>query len=80
MFGATLNAHFHFHVVVLDGVFSHASDGEARFHEATGLTPEQEVGHGAKSGNANATYDPPDGFPHLPPPAAITTYWRPSTV
>lgn len=39
-FGATLNTHFHFHVVVLDGVFSQAPDGEARFHEATGLTPE----------------------------------------
>ncbi|MCH7879538.1 MAG: transposase, partial [candidate division Zixibacteria bacterium] len=33
-FGASLNTHFHFPVVVLDGVFSHASDGEVRFHEA----------------------------------------------
>ncbi len=39
-FGSGLNAHFHFHVVVLDGVFSHASDGEARFHEAALLTLE----------------------------------------
>ena len=39
-FGASLNAHFHFHVVVLDGVFSHASDGEVRFHEAARLMPE----------------------------------------
>ena len=30
-------------------------------------------------GSANATYDPPEGAPDLPPPAAITTYWRPLT-
>ena len=34
-FGSSLNAHFHFHAVVLDGVFSRSADGEARFHEAT---------------------------------------------
>ena len=28
-------------------------------------------------GNANATYDPPDGAPDFPPPAAITTYCLP---
>ncbi len=38
--GAALNPHFHFHVVVLDDAFSHASNREVRFHEATGLTPE----------------------------------------
>jgi hypothetical protein len=32
-FGSSLNAHFHFHVVVLDVVFSQAVDGEeVRFH------------------------------------------------
>ena len=39
-FGAALNPHFHFHVVVLDGVFSPTDDGEVCFHEATRLTPE----------------------------------------
>jgi hypothetical protein len=33
-FGAALNPHFHFHLVVLDGVFTEV-DGEVRFHEAT---------------------------------------------
>ena len=32
--------HFHFHVVVLDGVFSQAEGGEVRFHEAARLMPE----------------------------------------
>ena len=36
-FGAALNPHFHFHVVVLDGVFTETSDG-VRFHEATHLS------------------------------------------
>jgi hypothetical protein len=36
-FGAALNPHFHFHLVVLDGVFTEA-DGEVRFHEATHLS------------------------------------------
>lgn len=31
------------------------------------------------SGNANATYEPPEAAPDFPPPAAITTNWRPST-
>ena len=39
-FGSSLNAHFHFHVVVLDGVFSRAEGDEVRFHEAARLTPE----------------------------------------
>jgi len=33
-FGSALNPHFHFHVVVLDGVFTETPDG-VRFHEAT---------------------------------------------
>ncbi len=42
-FGSSLNAHPHFHLVVLDGVFSRTRDDdtrEARFHEATLLQPE----------------------------------------
>ena len=31
------------------------------------------------SGNANATYLEPEGWPSLPPPAATTTNWRPWT-
>jgi hypothetical protein len=38
-FGASLNTHFHFHCVILDGAFSQDPDGEARFHEATWLQP-----------------------------------------
>jgi hypothetical protein len=34
-FGAALNPHFHFHIVVLDGVFTEIADGDVRFHEAT---------------------------------------------
>jgi hypothetical protein len=34
-FGSALNTHFHFHVVVLDGVFSEGDDGSVTFHEAT---------------------------------------------
>jgi hypothetical protein len=37
-FGSALNAHFHFHVVVLDGVFSEIDDGGVTFHEATHLS------------------------------------------
>ncbi len=33
----------------------------------------------AYSGSANATYDPPEAAPDFPPPAAITTNWRPLT-
>jgi hypothetical protein len=36
-FGSALNPHFHFHVVVLDGVFSEGDDGSVTFHEATHL-------------------------------------------
>ena len=39
-FGAALIPHFHFHVVVLDGVFSQTDDGEVQFHEATLLQPD----------------------------------------
>ena len=38
--GAALNTHFHFHVVVLDGVLSQADNAEARFREVARLTPE----------------------------------------
>ena len=31
------------------------------------------------SGSANATMIPPEGRPDFPPPAEITTYWRPAT-
>lgn len=37
-FGSALNAHFHFHVFVLDGVFSEGDDGSATFHEAAHLS------------------------------------------
>jgi len=45
-FGSSLNPHLHFHLVVLDGVFSRrdgGDDDEARFHEATSLQPEHWV-------------------------------------
>jgi hypothetical protein len=34
-FGSSLNMHFHYHCVVLDGAFSQGPDGDARFHGAT---------------------------------------------
>ena len=37
-FGAFLNAHFHFHVCVIDGVFSEDPEGSVQFHEATHLS------------------------------------------
>ena len=37
-FGSSLNAHFHFHVCVIDGVFSEDPLGSVQFHEATHLT------------------------------------------
>jgi hypothetical protein len=33
-FGSSLNVHPHYHLVVLDGVFSRADDSEIAFHEA----------------------------------------------
>jgi len=39
-FGSALNPHFHFHLVVLDGVFSSGPDGAVRFHEAADLLPD----------------------------------------
>ena len=36
-FGSALNPHFHFHVVVTDGLFSEGDDGAVTFHEATHL-------------------------------------------
>jgi hypothetical protein len=38
-FGSSLNAHFHFHVCVVDGVFCEDPLGSVQFHEATHLTP-----------------------------------------
>ena len=37
-FGSSLNAHFHFHVCVIDGMFSEDHEGSVQFHEATHLT------------------------------------------
>jgi hypothetical protein len=37
-FGSSLNVHPHYHLVVLDGVFSGAGHGEVSFHEASELT------------------------------------------
>lgn len=37
-FGSSLNAHPHYHLVALDGVFSAADDGEVTFHEASELS------------------------------------------
>ena len=37
-FGSSLNAHFHFHVCVIDGVFSEDAEGSVQFHEATHLS------------------------------------------
>ena len=39
-FGASLNAHVHFHCVVIEGVFEADGKGGARFHEAQGVSPE----------------------------------------
>ncbi|MGH7573621.1 MAG: transposase, partial [Longimicrobiales bacterium] len=39
-FGSALNPHFHFHVVVFDGLFGQAEDGTLLFHEATRLNAE----------------------------------------
>ena len=39
-FGALLNAHVHFHCVVVDGVFEADGAGGVRFHEARGIGPE----------------------------------------
>ena len=37
-FGAFLNAHFHSHVCVIDGVFGEDAEGSVEFHEATHVT------------------------------------------
>jgi hypothetical protein len=39
-FGALLNAHVHFHCVVVEGVFEADAAGGARLHEARGVGPE----------------------------------------
>ena len=40
-FGSSLNPHYHFHVLALDGVVSEDSaSGAVRFHEATALAPD----------------------------------------
>ena len=36
-FGSSLNAHVHFHVCVVDGVFEALADGGVNFHAASGL-------------------------------------------
>ena len=36
-FGSSLNPHYHYHVLALDGVISGAVERGVRFHEATGL-------------------------------------------
>jgi hypothetical protein len=36
-FGSSLNAHLHFHCVVIDGVFDAATTGGVVFHAATGI-------------------------------------------
>jgi hypothetical protein len=41
-FGGSLNAHFHFHVLVLDGLTTDADDGSLQFHEVVQLTGEVE--------------------------------------
>ncbi|TVP57569.1 MAG: hypothetical protein EA351_05495, partial [Gemmatimonadales bacterium] len=38
-FGASLNTHFHFHVLVLDGVVCEEGHGQVQFHEASRLQP-----------------------------------------
>ena len=38
-FGAALNTHFHYHIVVLDGVFAPVPDQSVQFHHASQLTP-----------------------------------------
>jgi hypothetical protein len=38
-FGALLNAHIHFHCVVVDGVFEADGAGSVCFHEARGIGP-----------------------------------------
>jgi len=38
-FGSSLNMHFHYHLVVLDGVFSQGDDANAHFHAASQLSP-----------------------------------------
>jgi hypothetical protein len=39
-FGSSLNPHFHYHVLAIDGVFSEEPYGKVRFHEATRLLSE----------------------------------------
>ena len=50
------------------GFYSLLATGQRRRSTSAGCFPE------LLSGNAKATYVPPDGAPRLPPPAAITTY------
>jgi hypothetical protein len=40
-FGSSLNVHPHYHLVVLDGVFSKADNSEIAFHEGHDLTPDR---------------------------------------
>ncbi|MCC6193347.1 MAG: transposase [Burkholderiales bacterium] len=38
-FGAALNAHLHFHCVVIDDVFAPAPNGDVAFHPASAIDP-----------------------------------------
>jgi hypothetical protein len=59
-FGSSLNVHPHYHLVVLDGVFSKADDSEIGFHEAHDLTPDLSVSLAARG---TAVF-PPISSPH----------------
>jgi hypothetical protein len=54
-FGSSLNAHFHYHVLATDGVFSEDAAGDVRFHEATGLSPAPPASPGPCSSPASTT-------------------------
>ena len=55
------------------------SSGRARHARCFAFRGAQTAASGHLLDNAKAMYVPPEGEPHLPPPAPITTYWRPST-
>ena len=60
-----VNAHFHFHVCVIDGVFSEDAEGSVQFHEAIHLTASDwdELQHTVRH----------RGAPVLPPPGSART-------
>ena len=43
-FGSSLNPHYHYHVLALDGVVSGDVEHDVRFHEATGLEARDRAG------------------------------------